>query len=237
MDISVLSLVKPGDTIEIHYINMKNEDVFLETLVYDVLSDKEILIHNPLKEGRLFMVPMDLRVTMFVKRADFGIVAFQTTLSKRKKIGTVYTISCIDFDGFEKQQRRNFFRVNMYKDIQVYFMRDAYMEPVKHYIFDPDAVDEEPVKMKVTLLDVSGGGIGVKSPVPLPEGTYVYGTLDFMEKPVEIYGVVVRSVTSEKYIDAYELGIAFEALPREVTRMITSFVFSRQQEARRKERT
>ncbi len=168
---------------------------------------------------------------------DIGVVIFQCTLLKRKKIGSVYTISCVEFDGFQKQQRRSFFRVNVFDDMEVYFMRDGQFEPVKHYIFDPDAVDEEEVRMKVTLLDVSGGGIGIKSPIPLPEGTYVYGVFNFLDQPIEVYGVVVRSMESERYEDAFELGIAFENLPREVVRKIASFVFSRQQKARRKERT
>jgi len=237
MNLNVLSVVQPGDTIELHYVNSKNKDIFLETLVYDVVSESELLIHNPLKDGRLYMIPLGIQVNMIIKRADVGVVIFASTLNKREKIGSVYTISCIDAHRFQKQQRRNFFRVSLYDEIEVYFMRDAYFEPVKHYIFDPDAVEEEPVNMKVTILDVSGGGIGLKSPVPLPAGTYVYGKFDFLDHPIEVCGKVVRSVESNKYPGEYELGIAFDNLSKEVVRKIASFVFSRQQVARRKEKT
>lgn len=237
MELNASSLILPGDRIELHYVNMKNEDVFLETSVYDVISDDEILINNPLKEGRLYMIPMGLHVNMFIKRPDMGVVIFESTLIKRKKIGNVYTISCQALQGFIKQQRRDFFRVNVYDEMEIYFMRDANMVPVNYYIFDPDAVEEEPVTMKVTLLDISGGGVGIKSSAPLPEGTYVYGHINFLDKPMEIVGVVVRSFESKRYEGAYELGIAFENLPRDVVRKIASYVFSKQQEARRKERT
>lgn len=236
MDFNVQSLIHPGDEIEIHYINMKNEDVFLDTMVYDVVSQDEILIHNPLKEGRLYMIPMGIKVNMFIKKPDLGVVIFEASLLVRRKIGSVYTISCQNLNGFQKQQRRNFFRVNLYKDMEVFYMRNERLEPVEHLILDPEDAKEEMVKIKATLLDVSGGGIGIKSSVPLPEGVYVYSTFNFLQVPINIHGVIVRSVESQKYLGEYELGIAFENLSREAVRKIASFVFSRQQEARRKER-
>jgi c-di-GMP-binding flagellar brake protein YcgR len=89
--------------------------------------------------------------------------------------------------------------------------------------------------MKVSLLDVSGGGVGVKTSAPLPEGTYVYIKLNLIDFDDYLVGKVVRSVESYHYQGDYELGISFIDLTPDVRRMLTSFVFARQQTTRRKE--
>lgn len=236
MDLTVLNAVRPGDKLEIHYINNLNEDLILDTVVYDLTSEDELLIHNPLSQGKLYMIPLNIKVTVFTKRADLGVLAFDVLLMKRIKVGNVYTISCRVVSEIEKQQRRQFFRVRVFNDLDVYFMQDLDGNPVDFYIFDPDAVEETQVDMKVSLLDVSGGGIGIKAKVSLPLGTFVYAKLNFSSKLLEVQGIIVRSAPSKKYVGEFELGIAFVDVPKDITRQITSYVFAAQQKARRKER-
>lgn len=236
MDLTVLTAVRPGDKLDIHYVNSLNEDVLLQTNVYDVISETEILIQNPLKDSKIYMLPMDVDITVFAKRQDFGVLAFRLHLVKREKMGNVYTILGQVVSELQKQQRRHFFRVKLYLDLELYFLRDKMGEPLDYYVFDPDAVEEEEVQIKVTLTDISGGGVGIRTRVGLPEGTYVYAKLTFLDKPVEITGIVVRSFESDKYLGEYELGISFEKLSPEAVRVITSYVFKKQQSFRRKER-
>ncbi len=235
MDLTVINVMRPGDNLEMHYINSLNQDLILETLIYDVISDDEILIHNPLCGGKLYMIPLNIEVTTFAKREDFGVVFFKMLLLKREKIGNVYTIKCRIMSRLEKQQRRHFFRVRMYNDMSVYCMVDTYGHPVDYYIFDPDAVDEQQVNFKVDIIDLSGGGIGLRSRFEVPEGTYIYGELPMFEQPIRVTGVVVRCEESRKHIGEFDLGIRFIDLDSEHTRAITSYVFRSQQQARRKE--
>jgi c-di-GMP-binding flagellar brake protein YcgR len=237
MDLNLLTAVRPGDKLEIHHINKLNQDVILDTNVYDIISEDEFLIHNPLKEGKLYMIPLSIVVTVFAKRPEYGVIAFKIQLMKRKKVGNVYTIVCKVTSNFIKQQRRNFFRVNTYQDIDIYYMKTAEGEEVKYYIFDPDAVDEEEVDLKVTITDISGGGVGLRSKVPLEEGTFIYGNLKFLQHNIELVGKVVRCVPSHKFEGTYELGILYVDMPPEDIRHITAYVFNKQQQARRKERT
>jgi c-di-GMP-binding flagellar brake protein YcgR len=236
MDLTVLNTVRPGDKLEIHYINKLNQDLILDTVVYDVISDDEILIHNPLSQGKLYMIPLNITVTVFLKRADIGVIAFDILLLKRKKVGNVYTIASKVTSNIQKQQRRHFFRVKVYHDIDIYFMEDGDGHPVDYYIFDPDAVEENQVDLKASILDLSGGGVGLKTRLPIPCGTYVYAFLTFLSKKMEVQGKVVRSVESKKYPGDYEIGIEFRDVPKDIVRKITSYVFSAQQKARRKER-
>ena len=235
MDLTVLNTIQPGDKLEMHYINSLNKDLILETIVYDVISDSEILINNPVIEGKLYMIPMNIEVTAFTKRADVGVVVFRVSLVKREKIGNVYTIKAKITSHLEKQQRRHFYRVKMYSDMNLYCMVDAQGHPVDYYIFDPDAVEEQQIDFKVGLIDISGGGVGFRSKLELPLGTYVYGKIPFHTNPLEVHGVVVRCMPSTKFLNEYEVGIEFKDLPRDAVRVITSYVFKAQQEARRKE--
>lgn len=235
MNLNLMSLVRPGDKIEMHYINSQNKDLLLETIVYDVLSDDELYVHNPLYEGKLYMIPMNAEITVFAKRIDIGVIAFRMVLLKREKQGNVYTIKCRLSSEIKKQQRRHFFRVKTYRDMDVYCMVDVQGHPVNYYIFDPDAVEEQQVNFKLDLLDISGGGVGARCKIDLPLGTYVYGFLPVINRRLEVHGVVVRSVPSSKYPGEYEIGIMFKDLDGESVRIITSYVFKAQQEARRKE--
>ncbi|MBN2797002.1 MAG: PilZ domain-containing protein [Clostridia bacterium] len=235
MDITILAAIRPGDKLELFYVNSLNQDIVLETLVYDLESEDSILIHNPVKDGKLYMIPMNAKVNVTARRQDYGVIMFSMELIKRQKIGNVYTIQCLVVSDIKKQQRRSFYRVKVYQDAEMYVMVDQYMEPVKYYIFDPDAAEEVQVNMKVSLIDVSGGGVGIKAAVPMSEGTFVYIKLDFIEEDDYLIGQVVRSIESYQYQGEYEIGIKFIDLTPEVRRMLTSFVFARQQTTRRKE--
>jgi c-di-GMP-binding flagellar brake protein YcgR len=235
MGLEVLNVMYPGDKLEMHYINSLNKDLILETLIYDVLSEDEILIHNPLFEGKLYMIPMNIEITAFTKRADVGVIAFSLQLLKREKQGNVYTIRCKITSELEKQQRRHYYRVKMFTDMEVYCMVDVQGHPVDYYIFDPDTVEEQQVDFKVSILDISGGGVGLRSRIDLPIGTYIYGKVQLATRVIEVVGVVVRAMPSTKYINEFELGVMFKDLDHESTRIITSYVFKAQQEARRKE--
>lgn len=236
MDLTVLNTIQPGDKLEMHYINSLNQDLILETIVYDVISDNEILINNPVIKGKLYLIPMNIEVTAFTKRADVGVVIFRALLVKREKNGNVYTIKARITSPLEKQQRRHFFRVKMYNDMKAYCMVDVQGHPVDYYIFDPDVVKEQQIDFKVSLIDISGGGVCIRSKIELPIGTFVYGVLPFSTRKLEINGTVVRCISSAKFQNEYELGVEFKDLPRDVIRIITSYVFKAQQEARRKER-
>lgn len=235
MDITILTAIRPGDKLELFYINSLNQDIVLETLVYDLESEDVILIHNPVKDGKLYMIPMNAKVNVAARRQDYGVIMFSMELIKRQKIGNVYTIQCLVISDIKKQQRRSYYRVKVYQDAEMYVMVNQYMEPVNYYIFDPDAVEEQQVNMKVALLDVSGGGVGIRTSVSLPEGTFVYIKLDFIDEKDYLIGQVVRSVESYQYLGEYEVGINFVDLTPETRRMLTSYVFARQQTTRRKE--
>lgn len=236
MDLTVLTAIRPGDKLEMLYINSSNEDVMLETNVYDVISENELLIHNPLKEGKIYMIPMGIEITVFLKRQDLGVIAFRLQLIRREKIGNVYTIVVRVVSELRKQQRRHFFRVRLYLDLDMYYLQSPQGRPLDYYVFDPDVVEDEEIEMKVTLTDLSGGGIGVRSRINLPEGTFVYSRLTFLDRPIEMTGIVVRNIVSDKYQGEYELGIAFYELSNDAVRAITSYVFKKQQSFRRKER-
>lgn len=235
MGLSVLNDLFPGDKLEMHYINSQNKDLILETLIYDVVDEDEILIHNPLFEGKLYMIPLNVEVTAFTKKAEVGVIAFSILLLKREKKGNVYTIRCKINSELQKQQRRHYYRVRMFTDMDVYCMVDVQGHPVDYYIFDPDAVDEQKVDFKVSVLDISGGGVGLRSRIDLPIGTYIYGEVHLASRSIEVVGVIVRSMPSKKYLNEFELGVMFKDLDHENTRIITSYVFRAQQEARRKE--
>lgn len=235
MDLTILNVLRPGDRLEMHYINSSNQDLILETILYDVISDEEIYINNPLHSGKLYMIPMNIEVTVFTKKVEIGVIVFKMLLLKREKQGNVYTIKCRITSSLQKQQRRHFFRVRMFNDMNVYTMVDAQGHPVKHYIFDPDAVEEHQIDFKVAVTDISGGGVGIRSRVELPIGAYVYGELPLYNNPITIVGVVVRCMPSDRFVDEYEIGVKFENLDKEHVRAITSYVFRTQQEARRKE--
>lgn len=235
MDLNILNAIRPGDKLDLHFINKQNMDYILSTSVYDIISEDEILIHNPLKDGKLYLIPMDVEVTVISKRKEYGVIAFRLQLLNRFKLGNIYAIGCKVISDLSKQQRRYFFRVNLYRDIIIRYLVDENQKLVTQYVFDPDVLPVKEFELKVSTLDISGGGLGFRSKTPFDLGTYIYLKLDFFDLRSEIHGVVVRCFNSTKYDNEYEIGIAFENLPSGVTRKITSFVFSSQQKARRKE--
>ncbi len=236
MGINILETILPGDKLEIFYINKQNEDLFLKTSVFDIISPTEILIQNPLKDGKVFLIPMGIEVNIKCLKDKFGVITFNAFLDYRKKVGNVYTISTKIVSEASKTQRRQYFRVNVYSDITLTYMEDKDGNQVDFYIFDPDVVEEEEKQLVADLLDVSGGGIGVKSKCKMELGTYVYFYFDLLTPSPELQGVVVRCFPSKDIEGEYEVGISFKDVPADIMRRITSYVFSKQQKIIRKER-
>lgn len=235
MDLTVLNIMRPGDKLEMHYINSENKDLILETLVYDLISEDEIYIQNPFYEHKLYMIPMNEELTCFAKRQDYGVIGFSLTTLGREKLGNVFVIKCKISSSLKKQQRRHFYRVRTYEDMEVYCMVDVQGHPANYYISDPDKANEQKIDFKVSLTDLSGGGARIRSRIELPLGTFIYIKLPILSNPILIHGIVVRCEHSTINENEFEIGIQFENLPNEIIRAITSFVFRTQQKARRRE--
>lgn len=235
MSLGTTEVIAPGDKVEIYFVDKNNNDVYLDTVIYDIISENEFLINNPVKDGKLYLISMDMKVTFVIKKDTFGVIAFTVFLVQRKKVGNIYTISCNIVSEFKKQQRRNYFRMKIYEDVNIWYMTDVDGKQIDYYIFDPDIGPEIYNEIKVSVNNISGGGISLRSKVSFNLGTFVYSNLEFLNSKIEITGIVVRCDVSRRYENEYDIGVSFDDVGRDVIRKITSYVFSSQQKKRRKE--
>lgn len=235
MSLGTTEVIAPGDKVEIYFVDKNNNDVYLDTVIYDIISENEFLINNPVKDGKLYLISMDMKVTFVIKKDTFGVIAFTVFLVQRKKIGNIYTISCNIVSELKKQQRRNYFRMKIYEDVNIWYMTDVDGKQIDYYIFDPDIGPEIYNEIKVSVNNISGGGISLRSKVSFNLGTFVYSNLEFLNSKIEITGIVVRCDVSRRYENEYDIGVSFDDVGRDVIRKITSYVFSSQQKKRRKE--
>lgn len=203
-----------------------------------MLDDERLLLSIPIHKGKMFILHIGEELFIESHKKDSGIYNFYAKVESRKKTANLMAMITRVSSDIKKIQRRSFYRIAYYSDINI-ITGEKKVDPAiqKKYKNNPDViVDDVEYDYLVTKgRNISGGGLGAVSTVPLELGKAVSGTFQINEKTVEFDAVVTRCAENKELIYKYDIGFKFVDLDSNIRSSIISYIFKRERHSRRKE--
>jgi len=181
-----------------------------------------LLIADAPTEPKDFLLFRPSREVVLHSAQKDALYAYAGTILRRERIRELTLLVIQLTAGPDRIQRRAYYRVHTFVDAQV-------MLP------GANAHASEPLSMTGHTLDISGGGMKLRTPGPLPEGAILPCRLTL--KPEQAEEVSARVIASSEASDdskTYISRLEFLEVPKEVRERIIAFVFETQRRLRRK---
>jgi c-di-GMP-binding flagellar brake protein YcgR len=188
--------------------------------VEEIHPDGSIVLAAPFKRGVL--IPLRKGDTVVVNFwGQTAGYSFTTTVLETN-YQNVPMITVLAPSTLKKIQRRNFVRVAAWIPLAFSILKDT-EDFAEKKIFRTETVD------------ISGGGVLIKSPLKLSEGDRLEMEIQLPKRgPVSARGQVVRVEEKKEQPPVYLVGVAFTEITETDRTKIIRFVFERQREMRQK---
>lgn len=186
------------------------------------LHDKGILVSVP--RGSLSELEEGKNCEVFYTDRNAELKTFQTELKRKIRSTNLALLSYPE--QIEKSERRNFFRVSPWKEIDVHYsFTDMEIDP--HWLrFGARNANAMPILpssyRKARLIDVSGGGAAIATEMPIKQGKRMGLFIMLKDQLLKVNGTVVGCKGDSK---PYKIAIKFYNLKESQTDQIIRFVF------------
>lgn len=222
-----------ADEVDIMIYTNNNQSMTLSSFVYEVRSDEELVLSNPIREGVLY--PMEKSYTYYFRFfiENSGMFLFKGKMMERIKYDHLPSVVIRLESEIKRIQRRKFYRVNL---ISVgYFLIERRLgndeiEQLKErmrkkYKNESDFIIDEVVydKYSFDTIDISGGGLRVYTNHVFEVGDFVIGEFKVSDSWVKFKGELVR--VEKKDNNRHEVGIKFLELDSNTQSKIVAYVF------------
>lgn len=234
-------LLKIGDKIEMNRVVRKDVSNAEELTVYvsQILdfSEDEIVAAMPISEGHIVPLEVGMRMETYFYTAG-GIYKCVCKVTSRGKEGNLHICSLAMMDELSKFQRREFYRLEctMAAECAVLDISEI-MLYVKEHTMPETTINP---KHKVTVLDISGGGVRLVSDRRYDKADYLClrfeVDMNIGKRNIEILGKVIQSNESAKRDNLYDTRIQFKEITNEVRDVIIKYIFEQQRIIQKRER-
>ncbi|MDN5351467.1 MAG: hypothetical protein PWQ12_385 [Clostridiales bacterium] len=222
-----------ADSLDIMIFQDNNQSLTLHAFVYEVTSDTQIIISNPIYQGAYY--PMHRRFEYYFRFyiENVGMFLFKATLIERCEYDHLPSIRVQLISDIKRVQRRKFYRVNFQSEGHFISKKQLSKDEIesqraklkRQFSRESDVYIEEEIeeRRRFETLDLSGGGLRAVFSEQMDLETPVKGAFKLREDWVEFSGEISRC---EKKDDRrYELGIKFLELDSVTQSKIVSYVF------------
>ena len=166
-------------------------------------------INLPVCDGEYLFFVEGQKLSMLFNDEN-NIYKFETTVVKRTLVNQMPLYKLEIPETYEKVQRRDFVRIEFVQNLQYVRLSDKNEEVDNEY-------------MSAVLLDISGGGLRMKSKEKSTTNDKIMIKISFDNDVVNIIGKIVRVSKSEDR--EYIYGIKFDENQRSSTEKIVKIVF------------
>ncbi|MGI6707474.1 MAG: flagellar brake protein [Clostridia bacterium] len=193
-----------------------HEEKLWLSMVQDTGPGLSFAITLPTRSGISFRLPPGEKVKVHFCRED-AQYSFEADLVRYYQDGHLQLVELRVASAVERKQRREYFRL-------------ATPLPFSFRIIDQEKEEEDGEVHKGLVLDISGGGAKVLSPIPLSPGQWMECRLDLEEEGrIDVRAEVLRLDRLERPELEYEMGLRFVDLDRDTRDRIVQFIFRKQQ--------
>lgn len=188
---------------------IKNKEIY-KSIVQDI-REKHIKINIPVNKGEYLSLAMDEEIELIYYDKESSLFNFYCKVIDRVKENNISYYRLSLPYNIKKVQRRNFVRVNVLEFIR-YIKENKSLERDKV---------ENPVK-KAILLDLSGGGMKIRSKENLKKGDILLININHNDIKLDLKGRVVRVKEDN---DDYLCGVSFLNIDSKTREKIIKIVF------------
>ena len=239
--------IKPGNRVSIRFYQetMRSENggedakVFASR-VFDVLEDGTLELDVPTKEGKLLLLPQNVRY-MFEFITDGGIYRCQGAITDRIKRGNFFLMKAKVISKLVKFQRREYYRLNVMMDLMFQRLDDRAgelekMSDIKGLL--QQNTFEDNVIGRGTIVDISGGGVRFISDTRMQDANYlflIFGIeVNGQKQLVELMAKVI-AVNFNPDLGTFTYRMKFIYKDSKMQETIVRFIFEEERRIRKKE--
>lgn len=248
MSIRLSGIVTPGDKIDMWLTRERRAQEnggdtapVCRSSVCDIVSETELEISMPTKNGRVVMLQDGVRCE-FLFYANRGMYGCEGVVKRRCKQDNICLILVEITSNPVKHQRREFFRVSCLTDIKYYeISEETAMLPSVEQLYEKmrDTCFLGEAK-RGTLCDISGGGARFSSSVSHEKNCYLLLVMHLANERVDdIFYLVCQVMNDGECIDQgnniYSNRVKFMYKDLRDREKIVRFVFEEDRRIRRKD--
>ena len=225
--------LKIADEVDIMIFKNENESITLKCFVYEVSNDSQIILSNPVSEGRLY--PLEKSYVYYFRFyiENLGMYLFKGALKERITYDNLPSVVVKLASDIKKVQRRKFFRVGLMSQGNLFFEKQLSEDEIARmkqkmlakYKNEKDILIDEVAIEKVPFdtLDLSGGGLKILIKESFDLGEFLEGEFKISGDWVKFKGEVTRN--EKKDDNRYEVGIKFLELDANTQSKVVAYVF------------
>lgn len=222
-----------ADEIDIMIFMNNNQSLTLTSFVYEVVSDEQVILSNPIKEGSLY--PLEKSYVYYFRFyiENSGMYLFKGILLDRIKYDNLPSVVVKIESDIKRVQRRKFYRVNFKSKGHFLYEKELSEEEIlknkekvmKKFNTDKNILVESStiVKYAFDSLDLSGGGLRVYTSHELYLEDWIEGEFEISGSWVKFKGQVTR--VEKKDVNRFEVGIKFLEIDENTQSKIIAYVF------------
>ncbi len=236
----------PGDKIEIRVLqelvqHKEGADlpkVYLSS-VMDVLSETEYEVMMPIREGKMYLLPIDVRFD-FLFMSNGGLYHAIGIVRERYKRDKLFILKIELTTNITKVQRREFYRMSCTLDFQFVEIEPevANLPTTEQILVQIAENDMFYSNFSGTILDISGGGIRFVSDIVVEEKQYILCEIDLTcggeTKKVRLVGQILASRKLENADGIREYRVKFLIKDNKVREELIHYIFEEERRIRRK---
>ncbi len=197
-----------GESIELEIHGAKaGEAATAKTLVEESYQDDSLLVHAPIKMGKIVILQPEQTVSVLFSQYDeshdrYEVFRFKAVVESRQLIDEIAMLKIRKIGEAEKVQRRDFFRLNYVKEMKV-------------------ILNESTEQITALSKDLSLGGMRFITNYALKKDEQIICLINFEEiESISVSAAVLDSRLLNAATSQYEVRVKFIKLSREVKKII-----------------
>ncbi|MCT4585461.1 MAG: flagellar brake protein [Peptostreptococcaceae bacterium] len=205
-----------GQRLELEVIDndYKNEKVLISQLLEMDKNKNIYIIANPIYQGNLVAIPLNLKLYVFYSAGESGVFYFEAKIIKRKKDPIPHLVIKQTRET-RKIQRREYYRLEKSIEIDIFDENNEYL-------------------MSGYTKDISGGGLRFICEESFSLGKVLWCQFKIENKEFYFRGNVIRSEISDEELEKYDTSIEFLEMKDEDRNYIVRYIFKEQRILRQK---
>ncbi len=240
--------IKPGNKLSIRFYQEaaraeanigKEEQVFISR-VFDVLDDGTLELDVPTKEGKLVLLPQNVRY-LFEFTTDQGVFRCAGQITDRIRRGNFFLMRAKVISKLQKFQRREYYRLNVMMDLMFQAM-DSRVEDLEKMSDVRSLLQGQSFNEKVigrgTIVDISGGGMRFISETHIPGAEYMFLAFTLgiggVKQMVEVLAKVI-AINPVPDTKNFTYRMKFMYKDSKLQEKIIRFIFEEERRIRKKE--
>ncbi len=206
---------KAGESVTISHGTLEDN---YHTIVHEIGPKEEMVVFAPMDPRQMLTYRIKDPVTVCFPRKD-ALYMFSARILERMRRGEASLLRLVQETQAERIQRRLYYRLNTYLEVAVRIQTEG---------------NQEENWYKTHTMDISGGGMRIKTDYPFLEGSRLECLMQIGDQVLRIFGEVLTTGPILDENKFFYTRILFHDIPDTTKETVVQFVFNEQKRLHRK---